>query len=106
MTRSKSEVISSLMDPGIIAVIRARNSKEVHPLTEALLAGGVIAIEITMTTPNAIELIRELRNSFGNSALIGVGTVLNASVCRQATDAGAHDDEVERFATVGDGALQ
>jgi len=87
--RSKTEVISQLLDPGIIAVVRAKSAEQVIPLTEALLAGGVIAIEVTMTTPNAIDAIRAASQRFGARALIGVGTVLDAATCRKAVEAGA-----------------
>ncbi len=87
--RSKSEIIASLLDPGIIAVVRAKSAEQVLPLTEALLAGGVIAVEVTMTTPNAIEAIREASRKYGERALIGVGTVLDEATCRQAIEAGA-----------------
>ena len=56
---SKAEIISRLVNPGIIAVVRAQKPEQVLPLSEALIAGGVIAIEITMTTPNAIAAIRD-----------------------------------------------
>jgi 2-dehydro-3-deoxyphosphogluconate aldolase / (4S)-4-hydroxy-2-oxoglutarate aldolase len=87
--RSKSEIISLLTNPGIIAVVRAQKQEQVIPLSEALIAGGVIAIEITMTTPNAIATIRDAREKLGERALIGVGTVLDAKVCREAIEAGA-----------------
>src|SRR5437899_1812230 len=87
--RSKSEIISLLTNPGIIAVVRAQKPEQVIPLSEALIAGGVTAIEITMTTPNAIEAIRDARKKVGERALIGVGTVLDAKVCCEAIDAGA-----------------
>ena len=87
--RSKAEIISLLLDPGIIAVVRARTSEQVLPLTEALLAGGIVAVEITMTTPDAIAAIRQASAKFGARALIGVGTVLDAHTCRQAIEAGA-----------------
>jgi 2-dehydro-3-deoxyphosphogluconate aldolase/(4S)-4-hydroxy-2-oxoglutarate aldolase len=87
--RSKSEIISLLTDPGIIAVVRAQQTDQVLPLSEALIAGGVIAIEITMTTPNAIEAIREAKKALGDRGLIGVGTVLDAATCRAALEAGA-----------------
>jgi 2-dehydro-3-deoxyphosphogluconate aldolase / (4S)-4-hydroxy-2-oxoglutarate aldolase len=87
--RSKSEIISQLLDPGIIAVVRAKSQEQVLPLTEALIAGGVIAIEITMTTPRAIAAIHEASQKFGARALIGVGTVLDGATCRQAIAAGA-----------------
>jgi 2-dehydro-3-deoxyphosphogluconate aldolase/(4S)-4-hydroxy-2-oxoglutarate aldolase len=87
--RTKSEIISLLANPGIIAVVRAQHQQQLIPLSEALLAGGVIAIEITMTTPNAIAAIRDARQKLGDSALIGVGTVLDAATCKSALDAGA-----------------
>jgi 2-dehydro-3-deoxyphosphogluconate aldolase / (4S)-4-hydroxy-2-oxoglutarate aldolase len=87
--RSKQQVISLLTNPGIVAVVRAKSTAQVRPLSEALLAGGVIAIEITMTTPNALEAIREARESFGERAVIGVGTVLDAATCQAALAAGA-----------------
>ncbi|MCS1409449.1 MAG: 2-dehydro-3-deoxy-6-phosphogalactonate aldolase [Verrucomicrobia subdivision 3 bacterium] len=74
---SKEAIIEKLIDPGIIAIVRARSQAQVIPLTEALVAGGVIAVEITMTTPNALEAIREASATLGDRALIGVGTVLD-----------------------------
>ena len=87
--RTKSAIISLLTDPGIIAVVRAQQAAQVLPLSEALMAGGVRAIEITMTTPNALAAIREAREKIGDRALIGVGTVLDADTCRAAIAAGA-----------------
>jgi len=87
--RTKAEIISLLTNPGIIAVVRAQKAEQVIPLSEALIAGGVMAIEITMTTPNAIEAIRDARQRLGERALIGVGTVLEEKVCRDAIEAGA-----------------
>ena len=87
--RSKQQIIEQLLNPGIIAVVRAKRTEQAVPLAEALIAGGVIAVEITMTTPNAIAAIREASSKLGERALIGVGTVLNESTCRAAIDAGA-----------------
>ncbi len=87
--RSKAEIIAQLIDPGIIAVVRAQNPEQVLPLSEALLAGGVIAVEITLTTPNAIAAIKTAAAHFGCRALMGVGTVLNAAQARAALEAGA-----------------
>lgn len=87
--RSKAEIISRLTAPGIIAVVRAQRTDQVLPLSESLLAGGVIAIEITMTTPGAIEAIRDATRALGDRAVVGVGTVLDASTCRAAIEAGA-----------------
>jgi len=87
--RSKQQILSLLTDPGIIAVVRAKTAAQILPLSEALLAGGLIAIEITMTTPNAIDAIRQAREKLGERALIGVGTVLDAETCQAAITAGA-----------------
>lgn len=87
--RTKAQILAELCDPGVIAVVRAPKTEMVMPLSEALLAGGVIAIEITMTTPNAIAAIREASTKLGDRALIGVGTVTDADTCRAAIAAGA-----------------
>jgi 2-dehydro-3-deoxyphosphogluconate aldolase/(4S)-4-hydroxy-2-oxoglutarate aldolase len=87
--RTKADIISQLTNPGVIAVVRAKKAEQVLPLTAALIAGGVIAIEITMTTPDAINCIRMADEKFGGKALIGVGTVLDDVTCRAAIDAGA-----------------
>jgi len=87
--RSKTEIMSLLMNPGIIAVVRTENAEQVLPLSEALIAGGVIAIEITMTTPNALEAIRDMARKIGARGVIGVGTVLDVETCRAAIEAGA-----------------
>lgn len=87
--RSKQQIIEQLLNPGIIAVVRAKRTEQAVPLAEALVAGGVIAVEITMTTPNAIAAIREASAKLGARALIGVGTVLDEATCRAAIEAGA-----------------
>src|SRR5438105_3753674 len=87
--RPKSEVVQLLLNPGIIAVVRAPRPELCTPLTRALVEGGIIAIEITMTTPNAIEAIRVTSKAMGPAALIGVGTVLDARTADAAIEAGA-----------------
>lgn len=87
--RPKSEVIKHLLNPGIVAVVRAPRPDLCTPLARALLEGGVIAIEITMTTPNAIEAIRATSKAVESQALIGVGTVLDAKTAHAAIEAGA-----------------
>jgi 2-dehydro-3-deoxyphosphogluconate aldolase/(4S)-4-hydroxy-2-oxoglutarate aldolase len=87
--RSRHEVISRLMDPGLVAVLRTSSAEQVLPAAEALLAGGIAAIEVTMTVPNALEAIRQCAVCFGTRAVVGVGTVLNAEQTRSALAAGA-----------------
>jgi len=87
--RTRAQVISLLTNPGIIAVVRAQKPEQVPFLSEALVAGGVVAVEVTMTTPNALHAIREVSAQLGLRALIGVGTVLDVETCRAAVGAGA-----------------
>jgi 2-dehydro-3-deoxyphosphogluconate aldolase/(4S)-4-hydroxy-2-oxoglutarate aldolase len=87
--RSKQQIIEQLLNPGVIAVVRAKRADQAVPLAEALVAGGVIAVEITMTTPNAIAAIKAASDKLGDRALIGVGTVLDEATCQAAIDAGA-----------------
>jgi 2-dehydro-3-deoxyphosphogluconate aldolase/(4S)-4-hydroxy-2-oxoglutarate aldolase len=87
--RTKADILSLITNPGIVAIVRAQQAAQVVPLFEALIAGGLRAIEITMTTPNALDAIREAREWIGERALIGVGTVLDIATCRAAIMAGA-----------------
>src|SRR5205085_8109167 len=89
VTRSKPEILSLLADPGIVAIIRAQKLPDIAPMLEALVAGGIRAMEITMTTPNALAAIREAREKIGERSLVGVGTVLDVPTCRAAIEAGA-----------------
>jgi len=78
-----------LLNPGVIPVIRAHKAAHVMPVCEALLAGGLNALEITMTTPNALALITEAGKHFGGRAVIGAGTVMTPEMCLAAIKAGA-----------------
>lgn len=89
MKQDRNEVIGGLVDPGVIAVIRAPGPEPIPKLIEALLAGGVRAVEITLTTPQAMEAIRRAAEVYGARALLGVGTVLEAAEARDAIAAGA-----------------
>ncbi|MEA3212178.1 MAG: 2-dehydro-3-deoxyphosphogluconate aldolase / (4S)-4-hydroxy-2-oxoglutarate aldolase [Chthoniobacter sp.] len=86
---TKSEIIRRLLDPGILAIIRADSSAQLISVVEALLAGGVTAMEVTMTTPNALQLISEVRGRFGDEVLMGVGSVLDPETARIAILEGA-----------------
>ena len=87
--RTKADIITQLTNPGIIAVIRAKKATQALPIAQALLAGGVIAIEITLSTPDAIGAIATVSKKLGDRALIGVGTVLDVATCQAAIAAGA-----------------
>lgn len=87
--RTKEQIFTFLETPGVVAVVRAKSLEQVLPICGALVQAGFRAVEITMTTPNALEGIRQAVKAFGSVASIGVGTVLNAETARRAIDAGA-----------------
>ena len=89
MARNRTAVLAEIEATGVVAVIRADSGKQLVDTCRALVAGGVTACEITMTTPNAIEAIAQVAAAIGDEALIGVGTVLDAETARAAILAGA-----------------
>ena len=89
MPRTKDQLLSAIADAGVVAVIRAQSKDQLVDVTQALLAGGVPSIEVTMTTPKAIAGIEQLADKFGDTAVIGVGTVIDAHTARDAIAAGA-----------------
>ena len=86
---TKETNLKTVADAGVVAVIRAHSKDQLKGLTEALLAGGVPAIEVTMSTPKAIAGIEMLADHFGDKAVIGVGTVIDPATARDAIAAGA-----------------
>lgn len=86
---ASSDLSQRLLEPGIIAIIRADSSDQLLEAAQALIDGGVTAMEVTMTTPNALEVIRNACTTFGDSILMGVGTVLSEDMCVSAMLAGA-----------------
>ena len=85
----REEVIERITSVGIVPVVRAGSAKHAEMATEAVRAGGVPIVEITMTVPGAINLIARLVGSVGGEVLVGAGTVLDAATARQCIDAGA-----------------
>jgi 2-dehydro-3-deoxyphosphogluconate aldolase/(4S)-4-hydroxy-2-oxoglutarate aldolase len=86
---TKSAIIQRALDPGIVAIIRADSSEQLVEAAGALLAGGVTAMEVTMTTPNALAVITAVSQKYGDAILIGVGTVIDPATARAAVGAGA-----------------
>lgn len=81
--------VDSLIENKAFAVIRLDDSKKALPLVEALIEGGVKNIEITLTSQNALEIIKETSKEFADSAIIGVGSVLEKDTMLASIDAGA-----------------
>lgn len=74
---------------GLIPVLRAGSAKEGYALVEAMLAGGVKVVEVTMTVPGAVELLRDLKRLYGETILLGSGTVTDAEQAKATIEAGA-----------------
>jgi 2-dehydro-3-deoxyphosphogluconate aldolase / (4S)-4-hydroxy-2-oxoglutarate aldolase len=83
------EVIRRIEEIGIVPVIRAATVDEATRAVQAICAGGIPVVEITMTVPNAISVIREVAQQYGKSVLIGAGTVTTAAQAESCLRAGA-----------------
>jgi 2-dehydro-3-deoxyphosphogluconate aldolase/(4S)-4-hydroxy-2-oxoglutarate aldolase len=86
---SNSTTSARLIDSGLVAIIRADSSEQLLDAARALVDGGISAMEVTMTTPNALQVIADARAAFGDALLLGVGTVLDAQTCHSAVEGGA-----------------
>ncbi|MGX6447385.1 bifunctional 4-hydroxy-2-oxoglutarate aldolase/2-dehydro-3-deoxy-phosphogluconate aldolase [Patulibacter sp. S7RM1-6] len=82
-------VLDDLRDAGVIATLRAPSTEAALGAVEALLAGGVRAVEVTYTTPNVPEVLRALKERHGDEVLLGAGTLLDPHQAAEAADAGA-----------------
>jgi len=85
----KDEILAELNRLGAVAVIRMSDTEKLKRVSEAIHEGGVSALEITMTTPNALAVIENLSKSMGNEIIIGVGSVLTPQTAISAINAGA-----------------
>lgn len=85
----KEETIKSLLDCGAIAVIRLADPDKLIKVAQAIYEGGITGIEITMTVPDAINVIKKADAELGSYMNIGVGSVLDAVTAQKAIDAGA-----------------
>ena len=89
MAVRSQEVLATLEETGVVAVIRVEDPENLLDVSRALCAGGVRLVEITMTVPGALSLIASVSASLANSVFIGAGTVLDAATARLAILAGA-----------------
>lgn len=89
MTMTPTEALTAWRRTGVIAVLRAPDMARALQTVDALVAGGITGIEITYRTPDTADMIRTALDRYGDSALIGAGTVTKPSQAREAADAGA-----------------
>ncbi len=81
--------LKQLMASGVVAVVRLNEAVSLRPAAEAVLAGGVGAFEVTMTTPGAVDAVRDLVAAKIPGLLIGAGTVMDVESANAVIDAGA-----------------
>jgi len=86
---NKTDVLQRIRDTGLIPVVRAESADLAMRAVEAIKAGGVDVLEVTMTVPGAIDVIAKLAATFGTEVVIGAGTVLDPDTANKCVQAGA-----------------
>ncbi len=86
---TQAEVLQRITEIGIVPVVRAESASQALALVEAIRAGGVPILEITMTVPGAVKVIEELARKYGTDVVVGAGTVIDPDTARQCIEAGA-----------------
>lgn len=86
---NKADVLARIQEVALVPVVRAPSSDLAQAAVEAILEGGISIFEITLTVPGAVGLIEQLRQRFGDRAVIGAGTVLTAEQAADCLEAGA-----------------
>jgi 2-dehydro-3-deoxyphosphogluconate aldolase/(4S)-4-hydroxy-2-oxoglutarate aldolase len=90
MSMNKAEVLEKIKELGILAVIRGPSAELTVKMVEALVAGGVLGIEITYSTPDAEGVVRTLSKKFGDGIVLGIGTLTKPEQALSAKAAGAN----------------
>ena len=85
----KEKILSEIFKVKAVAVLRVKEVEKLKKIIDAICAGGVSVVEITMTVPNAIQLIEKMNKELDKNIVLGVGSVLNKSVAEDAIRAGA-----------------
>ena len=86
MSETTQQIIERV---GLIPVLRAKSVAQGRAVVDAMIAGGITVVEVTMTVPNAVDLLRELNKAYGSKLLLGSGTVTTADQAQATIDAGA-----------------
>ncbi len=89
MSWSREKVLARLRELGVVPIIRVSTAEHASRAVEAVVAGGIAAVEITMGVPNALHVMEQVADRYGDSVLLGAGTVLDSETCRAALLAGA-----------------
>jgi 2-dehydro-3-deoxyphosphogluconate aldolase/(4S)-4-hydroxy-2-oxoglutarate aldolase len=86
---TKAEISAKVLHSGVVAIVRSHSSDNLIEAGGALIDGGLPNIEITMTTPNALAVMADLRRTYGDRVLVGAGSILDVKTAEAALDAGA-----------------
>jgi 2-dehydro-3-deoxyphosphogluconate aldolase/(4S)-4-hydroxy-2-oxoglutarate aldolase len=89
MKPSRVETVRTLAELGAVAVVRLESAAHLRRVVDALVEGGIRAVEVTMTTQGALEALKEQSAALGDSVVLGAGTVLDGETARMAVAAGA-----------------
>ena len=89
MSTTREKVLGRIRDLGLVPVVRAQSAEEAIQAVDAIRAGGIDVLEITMTVPDAVPLIAQVARQLGREAVVGAGTVLDAETARAVILAGA-----------------
>jgi len=86
----RQEVLKRITDAGVVAVVRGDSKEEALKVVEAVAKGGIKIMELTMTVPNPIDVIKEVADKYkGTDIVVGAGTVLDTETARACILAGA-----------------
>lgn len=85
----RHDVFKAVEEVGVVAIVRGTGASEIIPMAKSMYEGGIRAIEVTMNTPGAIDMIKELKANLPKDMLLGAGTVLDAETGRAVILAGA-----------------
>ncbi len=85
----REEALNAIINVGVVAIVRLDSSSQLQAAAKAIQAGGIRAIEFTMTTPGALDMLKEAANNLNETTVLGAGTVLDAETARAAILAGA-----------------
>src|SRR5215212_1541104 len=86
---NKQDVLRRVAEVGVVPVVRATSAEEAMQVIDAIRAGGISILEITMTVPRAVRVIEQVADRYGAEVVVGAGTVLDAETARACILAGA-----------------
>ncbi len=89
MPWSKEKALGLIREVGLVPIVRAPSAEDALLAAEAIIAGNIGIAEITMTVPNAIQVLEKVADKFGDKVLLGAGTILDPETCRAAVLAGS-----------------